>query len=245
MEKRLKEAFSDIPCRENRILKTIAVSQAAFADSTCRMTYFEFLYAQLQFIRKRWWVIQALLLMSTGILLQWMETSFGIRRCLGTAAPLFAVLVLPELWKNRSCDAVEVEGTTLYTLRQIYAARLTLFAGMDVLLLSLFLIGTCANMTISLWELAIEFLLPFCVTCCICLFCLYNCRIGSEVLPLFLCFLWALLWLMVIMDDRIFTNISACGWGMMLAGAILFLGYCTIHGQEQLQKQWEAKPIWN
>lgn len=245
MKEKLKNAFADAPHREEKIQQTIAVSIVALVDSNLRMSYFEFLHSQLPFIQKHWWAIQALLLLSTGILLQWMDSSFGIRRCLGIAAPLFAVLILPELWKNRSYEATEVESATYFTLRQIYAARMTLFAGMDVLLLSLFLIGTSANMPITIWELAIQFVFPFCVSCCICLHCLYNCRTGSEVLPLFLCFVWAGIWLLIILDDRIFNQVSAISWGMMLAASILFMGYCILHGQKQLQKQWEAKPIWN
>lgn len=245
MKEKLKNAFADAPCREEKIQQAIAASSDALQDSNLRMSYFEFLYSQLPFIQKRWWAIQALLLLSTGILLQWMDSSFGIRRCLGIAAPLFAVLILPELWKNRSYEATEVESATYFTLRQIYAARMTLFAGMDVLLLSFFLIGTSANMPITIWELAIQFVFPFCVSCCICLHCLYNCRTGSEVLPLFLCFVWAGIWLLIILDDRIFNQVSAISWGIMLAASNLFMGYCILHGQKQLQKQWEAKPIWN
>lgn len=245
MKEKLKKAFADAPCREEKIQQTIAASALALPDSTRRMSYFEFLHSQLPFIQKRWWAIQAVLLMTTGILLQWMDSSFGIRRCLGIAAPLFAVLILPELWKNRSYEATEVESATYFTLRQIYAARLTLFAGMDVLLLSLFLVSTSTNMPITIWELAIQFVFPFCVSCCICLFCLYNCRTGSEVLPLFLCFIWAGIWLLIILDDRIFNQVSALGWGMLLAASVLFMGYCILRGQKQLQKQWEVKPIWN
>lgn len=245
MKERLKNAFADAPCREEKIQQTIAASTAALLENNRRISYFEFLHSQLPFIQKRWWAVQAVLLLTTGILLQWMDSSFGIRRCLGIAAPLFAVLILPELWKNRSYEATEVESATYFTLRQIYAARMTLFAGMDVLLLSFFLIGTSANMPITIWELAIQFVFPFCVSCCICLFCLYNCRTGSEVLPLFLCFIWAGIWLLIILDDRIFNQVSALGWGMMLAASVLFMGYCILRGQKQLQKQWEAKTIWN
>lgn len=245
MKDRLKKAFSDAPCHEENIIRTIRISEKAFAESRSRMSYFEFLYTQLRFIHKRWWILQAVLLLSTGFLLQWMERDFGIRRCLGIAAPLFAVLILPELWKNRSFDAMEIEGTTFYTLRQIYAARITLFAGMDVLLISFFYASASANAVISLWELTTEFLLPFCISCCICLHCLYHDRSGSEIVPLFLCFVWASVWLLIVLDDRIYSKISALGWSLLLAAAISFLAYSILRGQKSIQTQWEAKPIWN
>lgn len=241
MKERLKNAFAAAPRREEKIMQTIMVSENALAESRCRMSYFEFLHSQLRFIQKRWWVLQAMLLLSTGFLLQWMESDFAIRRCLGIAAPLFAVLILPELWRNRSFEAMEIESATLYTLRQIYAARITLFAGVDILLISTFFAGA----SVSLWELAIQFLFPFCVSCCICLFCLYYYRIGSEIIPLFLCFVWASIWLLIVLDDRVYNEISAIGWAALLAASVSFLGYCILGGQRAIQKQWEAKPIWN
>lgn len=243
MKKKMKEAFANAPVREDRIRKTVVIAESALAESRFPMSWIEFLYTQLSFMQKRWWFIQAALLLSTGILLQQMDSTLGIRRCLGTAAPLFAVLILPELWKNRSNEATEIESTTLFTIRQIYAARLTMFAGMDVLLMSLFFLSAPSGITAM--DLAVQFLLPFCVSCCICLHCLYNCRSGSEVLPLFLCFVWAGIWLLIILDDRVFNRISALGWGVVQAASILFMGYCILHGQKNLQKQWEAKQIWN
>lgn len=234
MKEQIKKAFADAPFREEEIEKILASFRETVPESHRRMTYFEFLYSQLPFIRKRFFAVQTLLLFAAGNLLKWIDTGYGIRRCLGITAPLFAVLILPELWKNRSCGAIEAESASYFTLRQIYAARMTLFAGTDVLLLSIFFVGASANMHITLWELAVQFLFPFCVSCCICLFCLYNCRSGSEILPLFLCFVWTGIWLLIILDDHIFNCISAWGWGMMLAASILFMGYCITRGQKQL-----------
>lgn len=55
------------------------------------------------------------------------------------AASLFAVLIMPELWKNRNTGAMEIEGTTFYTLRQMYAARIMAFALADGFILGIFL----------------------------------------------------------------------------------------------------------
>lgn len=57
---------------------------------------------------------------------------------MGAAAPLFALLILPELWKNQSSHTLEIECTTCYSLRQIYGARIFLFALVDITLLSIF-----------------------------------------------------------------------------------------------------------
>lgn len=245
MKALLQTAFSEAPIREEKILQTIAASAAAFSERRCRMSYVEFLYFQLRFLRKRWLVMQGLLLLVTGCLLHWMESDYGIRRCLGIAAPLFAVLVLPELWKNRSSEAMEIESAALYTLRQVYAARITLFAGADVLLLGAFFAGASVSAALSAWEFAVQFLFPFTVSCCICLVCLYQSGSGSELVPLFLCFVWAGLWLLIVLDDRVFNKISGLGWGMLLAASGCFLGYAILRGQRRISQQWEARPIWN
>ena len=120
---------------EEKLLQTIAVSKRAFLEGEQErpVSRLEFLYQQSRYVKKRWWLLQGLLLAAVCLLLCQAETDYGIRRCLGLAGPLLAVLVLPELWKNRSCDALEVECTTLYTLRSIYSARLVLFAAVAVL----------------------------------------------------------------------------------------------------------------
>ena len=101
----------DIPCDETALQKTIDVSKAAFVAGEAEQTLSsaEFLYQQSKYIRKFWWVAQALLLIAVCLLMQRSESDFYTRRALGVAAPLFVILILPELWKNRTFDAMEVE----------------------------------------------------------------------------------------------------------------------------------------
>ena len=104
-----------------------------------------------------WWLLQ-----SAG-------TAYEVQRAMGTLAPLFVVLVLPELWKNRSSGALEIECTAYYSLRQIYAARMVLFGLVDLALLTLFFSAALLAGQATLRDLIINFLLPFLVTGCICL----------------------------------------------------------------------------
>ncbi|MDM8211473.1 RNA polymerase sigma factor [Mediterraneibacter glycyrrhizinilyticus] len=48
------------------------------------------------------------------------------------AETLFAILIIPELWKNRANCCMEIEGSTYYALRQIYSARILLFGLADI-----------------------------------------------------------------------------------------------------------------
>ena len=237
----------DIPIDESKLQKTIAASKSAFLAGETEQTvsHAEFLYQQSRYIKKHWWLIQALLLLFVCLLLQQTEGDLHIRRSLGVAAPLFVILILPELWKNRSCDAMEVEGTTFYTIRQVYAARLALFAGVDLLLLTAFFCGATYFARITLWELMIQFLLPFNVACCICFHSLYGGRNCSEALSILLCAIWTGLWVLVISSDALYQAISIPVWAAMLLLSFGSLAYTLHRGQKTIYKTWEAKASWN
>lgn len=36
---------------------------------------------------------------------------------MGVASSLFVILMIPELWKNRSCGCMEIEAASCYSLR--------------------------------------------------------------------------------------------------------------------------------
>lgn len=243
----MKEYFRfNVPCDETKIQDTIAVSTAAFlaGESERTVSHAEFLYCQSKFIKKRWWALQGLLLAFVCLLLCHLETDFLIRRSLGLAGPLFVILILPELWKNRNFDAMEVECTTFYTLRSIYSARLTLFAGVDILLLSVFFAGASLFARITLWEMLTQFLLPFNVTCCICFWTLYSRRINSEALALLLCATWTAAWSMLILNDSVYPVISVPVWIAALTVSFCSMGYTLCRGQKKWQKVLEVKPLW-
>lgn len=237
----------DISCDESKIQETIAISKEAFLSGEAEGTvsYGEFLYQQSRYIQKRWWLMQGILLLLVGLLLRRSESSMEVRRSLGVAAPLFVILILPELWKNRCNDAMEIEGTTFYTLRQVYAARFVLFAGVDLLLLTVFFWGATCFMQIPLWEMLIHFLLPCNIACCICLGSLYGGKNHSESLCILLCSVWCGLWLAVVSRDGLYDAISLPLWGGMLALSFFYLAYCVQKGQKRIIKTWEASASWN
>lgn len=241
----MKELIS-LDADERKIQETIAVSKEAFLAGEAERTvsHLEFLYRQSQYIQKRWWLLQGLLLSFTCLLLQGTQAVSVVRRILGVAGPMFAILLYPEIWKNRSFDALEVEGTTVFTLRALYAARLTLFAGVDGAMLTAFYAGASLLCRITLWEMLTQFLLPFNVTCCICFGTLYSRRVHSQAFSLLLCVLWAGIWSMLILNDYVFRAISVPMWVLMLAASSGFLGYTLCRGQKQWQSILEVKPLW-
>ena len=59
-----------------------------------------------------------------------------IQRSMGVIASLFVILIIPELWKNRTFQCMEIEASSYYSLRQVYAARMLLF-GMAMVIVML------------------------------------------------------------------------------------------------------------
>ena len=238
--------FYDIPINEEKVMETIAVSKTAFlsVEAERNLSHLEFLAVQGRLVQKRWWFLQGLLLAFVCLFLCHMEADYMIRRALGLAGPLFVILILPELWKNRNFDTVEVECTTYYTIRSIYAARLTLFAGVDLLLLSAFFIAASVVAQVTLWEMVIQFVLPFNVTCCICFRTLYAKRIRSEALAMLLCILWTGFWAMLIMSNSVYSVISVPIWIAALAVSVLGMCGTLCQGKDKWQQTLEVKPLW-
>ena len=236
----------DVPVNEEKVMETIAVSKAAFlsGESEQMVSPGEFLFLQSRLIKKHWWFLQGLLLTFVCLFLCHIETDYLIRRALGLAGPLFMILILPELWENRNFDAMEVECTTYYTVRSIYAARLTLFAGVDLLLLSAFFAVASVFAKITVWEMLIQFVLPFNVTCCICFQTLYAKRIRSEALAMLLCILWTGIWAILIMSNSVYSVISVPVWIAALAASVLGMCYTFCQGKEKWQQTLEVKPLW-
>lgn len=242
-----KRIAYDVPMDEGRLQRTIAASQAAFAAAEKERTLsrLDFLYLQGKYIQKHWWLLQGALLLALCQLLRMSGSDLYARRSLGVSAPLFVILITPELWKNRAADAMEVEGTTLYTLRQIYAARLTLFAGVDLMLLTLFFLGASAFARLTPWEMLIHFVLPFNVACCLCFHSLYSGRTGSETMAILLCILWTGAWELVVLSDRVYSSISGPVWITLLVASFGCAGYLLLRGQQEYRRKWEANAIWN
>lgn len=236
-----------IPCDEEKIKETILLSQRAYyqSEAAAPLPWFDFLTQQGRYIQKRWWLIQALLLSVVLLLFSLSDTTLYLQKCLGVTAPLFVLLALPELWKNRAWGAVEVEGTAYYTLRQIYAARLSLFVGMDFLLISAFFLGVSYFWKLTLWEMLISFVLPFNVSCCICFRCLYSAKASSELFPILLCMAWTVVWVEIVLTDRLYSVISPQLWAGMLVMSAVFLICSVLSGQRNLNGIWERKPLWN
>lgn len=207
------------------------------------ISYFDFLLLQLRTVQKRWWFIQAGLLFALWFLLLYPNSFVGTRRLVDAIAPLFTIAALPELWKNVSNDSTEVEGASYFSLRGIYSARLTLFAAVDLTLLSVFSALSLGTGRVLAGLLISELLLPFTVSCCICFSVLCSGRFRSEALAVALCMIYTVLWSGIVMREEVYIRISAPVWALLLLLCAAWLVWCVRRTLNTSMK-W-SEPVWN
>ena len=246
----MNPTFSPLPSpqpREEAIQATVLAATQAFhrREASRPLSSLEFLHQQSKFLQKRWWILQAGVLGLLWCLLQHAGGTDEIQRAMGTLSPLFVVLVLPELWKNRANGALEVECTAYYSLRQVYAARMVLFGMVDLALLTLFFSATLLAGRAGLQDLIIHFLLPFLVTSCICLRTLSCPRSAALYTALPLCLLWTAVWVLIVLDSAVYARITLPMWlGLLALTAVYFL-YALYKLQTTCETLWEVSPSWN
>lgn len=233
--------------REEHIQETIKRSKRAFYEGLEQEqpTWQEFLTGQVRFIRKRWWVFQFLILVLLWWIMYLRNGEPVLRREAAVLMPVFAVLAVPELWKNVRNRTVEVENVSYFTLRQVYAARLALFGLTDLVLLTVFFVMAACTVRLTLFDMIVHILIPFNVTVCICLGILCGKRFHSEYAAVGFCLIWTGVWYRVISDDRLYSAISGAVWGGLmfftLAGLLLLVKRLLENSREYLEEQL----LWN
>ncbi|MCM1498248.1 MAG: hypothetical protein NC124_07245 [Clostridium sp.] len=243
----LKEQSRTISVEEEEIQETLSRAKTAFYEGAKEhsMSRMEFLFGQMRYMKKWWWLCQGLVLVILWKTLYSAGDTAYTHRMTGILAALFAILLVPELWKNRSSSAMEIEGTAYFSLRQVYAARMLLFAMADVLMLSIFFAVVSVTVQITISEVLFHFLFPFNVTCCICFRLLYSRWINSEYLAVALSLLWSAVWGWTVLKEALYSVvIMPVWWGILFAsmGYLLFTVYQLL---KKCENYWEVKPIWN
>lgn len=250
LEEQLREygkTYSIRDCQEEKVLGTIGASREAFYESEAAKTLIwrEFFFQQAAYIKKRWWVLQFLILAGLWLVLYASGGSVYAQREMGMLASLFVILVIPELWKNRSSGSLEVEGTAYYSLRQIYAARLLLFAAVDILFLSVFCVMVSVTLQVTLRELIMQFFLPMNITCCICFRTLGSKRFGTEAYAVMFCLVWAAIWALLILKRGIYDRIAGPVWAVVVAVSFVYLCVSVYRFLTRCGSDWEVDLNWN
>ena len=215
--------------REEKIAQTVRLSGETFfqMEQERVLSYAEFLKTQFLVLRKRWWVYQCLLLTGAGILLGNMQEGRYMRRSVGVVSVLFVVLIIPEMWKNRTHLSMEVETAAYYSLRQIYAARMMMFGAVDIFLTAAFCLGLKGQFHYTASELLVQFLFPMVVTACICFGALCSKYAMNEAVSVAFCLVWSGVWWLVTMNERIYRSALLPVWVCLFLAAAAVMTVCA------------------
>lgn len=231
-----------ISAREDAIKRTIHMSKAAFyaSEQDKVMPYHEFLLAQFKMIQKRWWGFQFLILLLFWISFPLLVEIEAVQRSMGVTASLFIILVIPELWKNQNNQSMEIEAASYYSLRQIYAARMTLFGIVDVVFITLFcgLASTALNLALSV--LLTQFLFPMAITACICFGILCSKHHFNQFAAIGMCIIWSAFWWLLILNDTIYTWITMPLCVGLFGIALAFLSFAIHRTLNSCNNYWEV-----
>ena len=245
LEKKLKDHRKNIKIipNEQKVSDTIRKSMEVYClvEQERLLTYWGFLWEQFCLIRKRWWLSQFLILVLLWAVLPSIQVEHLLERILGVAASLFIILIIPELWKNKTYQSMEIEAASYYSLRQIYAARMLLFGLVDIVLITLFCISAAVTAGVLFSQLLVQFLFPMTVTTAICFGILCSKYSIGETAVIMMCIAWNAIWLVVILNEKIYTAITFPLWVTFIGIAFIFLVftiYRTLHG---CSNYWEVK----
>lgn len=228
---------------EDKIADTVHKSIETFyqKEQEKLLNYREFLWIQFCMTQKKWWLLQMLLLLGTGIVLPSMQEEFFIQRGLGVASVLFVILIIPELWKNKSNQCMEIESASYYSLRQIYSSRIFLFGLVDIVLLTGFSLLLHGKLHITLVSLLSQFFFPALVTACICFGLLCNKKLVNETISIALCIMWSVVWWLITTDEKIYSMIKLPVWIILIGIALLILGSMIYKTLQDCTKYWEER----
>lgn len=236
-----KENIKIIP-NEQRIEETIKKSIDVFCsvEQERLLNYWEFLWGQFKLIRKRWWIFQFLLLFALWISLPSLQSEQSTQRTMGIMASLFVILIIPELWKNQTYHSMEIEGTSYYSLRQIYAARMLLFGIVDIVLISLFCGLSSAVLNVTFSQLVVQFILPMVVTSCICFRILCSKYPFGETFAVTICILWSAVWVFVVLNETLYAFVAFPLWLAILGIALIILAFTIYRTIYCCNHYWEV-----
>lgn len=244
LEKELMDYRNEnqIEPKEDKIQETILKSKACFfqVQQETDLPYHEFLWEQLKVMKKRWWIYQSILLLALWEILVYVKDIRYIQKSMGIMATLFVIVIIPEFWRNRSFGCMEIEGTSYYSLRQIYAARMLLFGVIDVFLLTLFSGTISVYMEYKLTELLVQFLFPMSVTACICFGILCSKRTYSEGVAMILCMLWSFVWLFISLNKKIYEALTLPIWLCLFGISMFYLLYAAFRVLNRCDNYWEV-----
>lgn len=195
LEKKLKDAKQAIifpSADEKQLNKTIQSSITIMNtnSSTTNTDFLGFVLDQIRYMRKSSIYLQCLLAVIMLGLMIMLRNDPVMQRQIGALTPLFIIGIIPELWRNRKSQSMEIEGTTYFSLRKVYSARLLFFTVLDTLLFTIIIVVGFLYLDMDFWSLATQYILPFNITAAFSFTLLSNHVLNTESFAFLTCLVW-------------------------------------------------------
>lgn len=178
LKSKLRKFYNEIPPTSNseRMQQTIYQARKIMMkmdNCDTAISFWTFFWTQIQFIKKRVWIVQFLVILLFGF---YLLDSSGTNNTIGTLSALLPLCFLAgtgELSRAFVNNTVEMELSTRFTLHQVMLSRMTLLGLADVFILSLTSIMTTVYLSVNLLHTFMYFCVPFLITSFGCL-CILN-----------------------------------------------------------------------
>lgn len=191
------------------------------------LAFTDLVLSQIQQMPKIWWFLQLALVVLGWRWIAWETDVLTLRRGLAILAALFVILVVPGLFANRRVNAIEIELTTLYNLRAIYAIRLVIYGAVDTVLITAFTLAAVLDQGMGMGDVIAQFILPVVITASICLVVLSRPSLRESV-----AIIWSMvgagLWAVMVSNQTVYGwLISPLVIGIFLL--VLFIGGVAVN----------------
>lgn len=175
MNKKLKNALKEgfaapKPKKKQEFLNSMMLPSVSYA---------EFLYLQMGYIRKRVWLFSAVLFSAALFGAVWLEKE--LLWCISAFMPLLALMVLTESGRSQAYGMTEFELSTRFSLKNVVLARLGILGIADFILVCLLVLLVCQSSKTTLLQTSVYLLCPYLLTAFLGLGAVRRVR-GKEVL---------------------------------------------------------------
>jgi len=150
-----------------------------------KITYQEFLFDQLRYIRKRVWIASALIVLlgfriafQSPVYQYWLPVEMKILS-ISAALPFLAMITITEIYRSAASSMAELEGSCRFSLPQIVMARMSILGVVNSFVLILLLIFINRVSAYSLLQTISYSMVPYLAVCAICLW-LLNRMHGTD-----------------------------------------------------------------
>lgn len=213
-----------------------------------KMPFKDVLIGQIKYISPYTWIVQAAILLIVSCFLLLSTNGINERQTiitiLSVAAPIIALVGIPELAKSFSYNMWELESTSKFNLQKLVVIRLMIIGLIDLSTITIIVMATCTFYEISFVNVMLYILVPFSLSNSIYLFLLrkfqgktvvFSCLIVGLIIAIALGFLS--------MFNMWYALTSTFIWIILFTFSVSTLAHEIIRLLKSIQRREEL--LWN